>query len=68
MLNALAESVREHMKDSYDRRTNIEGEPQNGWLLADYGDVIIHIFSPDQRDYYQLESLWSDGKVLVHLQ
>jgi ribosome-associated protein len=68
MLNALAESVREHMKDNFGLGVQIEGEPQNGWLLADYGDVVIHIFSPDQREYYQLEDLWADGRVLVHLQ
>jgi len=37
-------------------------------VLVDYGNVIVHIFSPEKRDYYQLEELWGDGKVLLHLQ
>jgi len=46
----------------------VEGQSQDGWLLVDYGDIILHIFSPQRRDYYRLEYLWSDGKVLLHVQ
>jgi ribosome-associated protein len=46
----------------------VEGVPEDGWLLVDFGDIIVHIFSPDRRSYYRLEDLWSDGKVLLHLQ
>jgi ribosome-associated protein len=35
---------------------------------VDFGDVILHLFSPERRDYYHLEELWSDGKILLHLQ
>jgi ribosome-associated protein len=41
------------------------GEPSNGWIVVDYTDIVLHIFSPEQRDYYQLEELWSNGKVLL---
>ena len=44
------------------------GHPQEGWLVLDYGDVVVHLFSPDQRAYYDLEELWSDGKVLLRVQ
>ena len=40
----------------------------DGWILADFGDVVLHLFSPLQRGYYNLEQLWSEGKVLLHLQ
>ncbi|HDD56300.1 MAG TPA: RsfS/YbeB/iojap family protein, partial [Chloroflexi bacterium] len=38
------------------------------WMLADYGTVIVHIFSPDRRDYYSLEELWSEAKTILRLQ
>lgn len=41
---------------------------QSGWILIDLGDVVVHIFTPEVRDYYDLESLWSQGKTLLHIQ
>ena len=40
----------------------------DGWLLADFGDIVLHVFSMDQREYYSLDELWHEGKVLLHLQ
>ena len=68
MLNALAEAVIEQAREQHALRGRVEGDPRNGWLLADFGDIIVHLFSPDRRDYYRLEELWSQGKVLLHLQ
>lgn len=68
MLDALAEAVDEKVRQRYQRHGHLEGIASAGWLLLDYGDVIVHLFSPDQRRYYQLESLWSEGKVLLRLQ
>ena len=68
MLNALAASVNDHLRDNFKIKTRVEGDPQNGWLLADYGDVVLHIFSPEQRGYYDLEEFWSEGKVVVRMQ
>lgn len=68
MLNALADAVRDQMRENHKIRGRIEGLPQNGWVLADYGDVVVHIFSVDQRDYYRLEELWAEGKTLLRLQ
>jgi ribosome-associated protein len=68
MLTALMSSVKETMKNDYSLLTRQEGEPEDGWLLADFGDIVLHIFSPEQRQYYQLEKLWSDGKVILHVQ
>ena len=68
MLDALAEAVLEGMRQQHKKKGRKEGEARDGWLVVDYGDVVVHLFSPDQRDYYQLEELWSEGKVLLRVQ
>jgi len=45
-----------------------EGAVDSGWLLLDYGDVIVHIFAPTERGYYQLDNLWSQASTLVKIQ
>jgi ribosome-associated protein len=45
-----------------------EGAPADGWVLLDFGDVVVHLFSPRQREYYDLESLWHDGRVVIRMQ
>jgi len=67
MLNALLDAVDEQVHQKYKRHARLEGRPQDGWVLADFGEVIVHIFSPDRRNYYRLEELWSKGKVLLHV-
>lgn len=42
-----------------------EGSGDNGWMLLDFGDLIVHIFSPDQRAYYRLEELWGRTSPVV---
>jgi len=68
MIQALADSAIEGIKKEYRIIPRVEGQPEDGWLLVDWGDIILHIFSPQRRDYYQLEELWSTGKVLLHVQ
>ncbi len=68
MLSALANSVAEFVHANYQHSVHTEGEPREGWILIDIGDIIVHIFSPEQRNYYKLEDLWSQGKILLHLQ
>ena len=68
MLDALAKSVVDEMRSQHKMKGRVEGEARDGWLVVDYGDVVVHLFSPDQRDYYQLEELWSEGKILLRLQ
>ncbi len=45
-----------------------EGTTDSGWLLLDYGDVIIHIFAPNERVYYKLDELWSQANPMVVIQ
>lgn len=68
MLSALAKSVTEFVHEKYQLSVHIEGEPREGWILLDIGDIIVHLFSSGQRNYYKLEDLWSQGKILLHLQ
>jgi ribosome-associated protein len=44
-----------------------EGTPDSGWILLDFGSIIVHIFSPLERDYYQLEKLWEKAPVRVRI-
>ncbi len=68
MLHALAESAADGVKKQFGLHARLEGQAQDGWVLVDFGDVILHLFAPERRDYYRLEELWSQGKVLLHLQ
>ncbi len=68
MLHALASSVIEFIHMNYHWSARSEGQPSEGWVLIDAGDIIVHLFSPEQRNYYKLEDLWSQGKILLHLQ
>jgi ribosome-associated protein len=68
MLQALADATGEQMREKYNQRGRLEGRPQDGWMLIDFGDVIVHLFSPDRRNYYRLEELWGRDKVILRLQ
>ena len=68
MLNALADGVIEKTLEKHRRKGRIEGKPEAGWLVVDYGDIVVHLFDEDLRRYYKLEELWKDGKVLLRLQ
>jgi ribosome-associated protein len=68
MLRALAEEAQKAVKKKFRTKAmNVEGEPEAGWILMDYGDVILHLFAPETRSYYQLEELWRDGNVLLRM-
>lgn len=68
MLDSLADAAVERVKDQFGYKGRVEGQPSNGWVVVDFGSVVLHLYSPDMRDYYQLEELWSGGKVIVRLQ
>jgi ribosome-associated protein len=68
MLDSLADAAIEQVKKTHQVNGRVEGHPNEGWLVVDFIDVVLHLFSPEQRDYYRLEELWEAGKVLVRLQ
>lgn len=68
MIKALVEAAVEAGERSPEVRVRREGRPEGGWVLADFGEVILHAFSPEKREYYELERLWSQAKVVVRIQ
>jgi len=65
---AIVEGVKQEIKQAFDvRPSHIEGEPASGWVLMDYGDVVVHLFAEEVRAYYDLEGLWQDGQVVVRM-
>ena len=65
---AIIEEIEKRMKALKILPLSIDGEPGTGWVLMDYGDVLVHIFDPGTRDYYQLEELWSKAPTIVRIQ
>jgi ribosome-associated protein len=67
-MRALVETVEKDLRADGVRSGHQEGSPDSGWVLIDYGDVIVHLFSPDLREYYALEELWSAATQVVRIQ
>lgn len=65
---AILEHVDEKAASVGGHRQHVEGEPNSGWVLLDYGLVVVHIFEPRLRAYYNLEGLWSKARLVVHVQ
>jgi ribosome-associated protein len=60
-VGAIADEVQRQLRDEGRRPLHVEGERQAEWVLMDYGDVVVHVFTEDRRAYYGLEGLWSDA-------
>ena len=63
-VKALSEEVEEKLDQEGVSVSHIEGHRSNTWILLDYVDVIVHVFSDEARQYYDLERLWQDGEIL----
>lgn len=63
-LQAIADEVETRLKDAGERPMSVEGYSNAEWILLDYGDCVVNIFSDKARAYYDLERLWRDGKAL----
>jgi ribosome-associated protein len=68
-LRALMQAVQSEAKQVGDRLPKgVEGAPADGWVLVDFGEVVVHLFAVEKRAYYDLESLWHRGRVVVRMQ
>ena len=64
-VRSVAEHVLEHLRKEGTRAHHVEGVRQGRWVLLDYVDMVVHIFHPTLRAFYQLERLWSDAAVVA---
>lgn len=63
-VNAIAGNIEKTMKDEMGMMaSHTEGRKSATWVLVDYFDVIVHVFHPDTRKFYEIEELWSDAKI-----
>jgi len=67
-LKALAGNLSKQLKAEAGRPFSIEGEPESGWILLDYGGVVVHLFLPEIRKFYALEDLWKKAQTVVRIQ
>ncbi|WP_096232618.1 ribosome silencing factor [Thermoanaerobacterium sp. RBIITD] len=64
-VKSLCDEVEEKLNEDGVPVNHIEGYNSARWILMDYGNVVVHIFTKDERDFYSLERLWSDAKEIV---
>jgi ribosome-associated protein len=67
-LDAIADGIISGLRDEKLRPIGREGTAASHWVLLDYGSVIVHIFTPPERDYYGLEKHWSEAKTILRVQ
>ena len=65
---AIADAVDEELGKAGEEVYHREGSANTGWVLYDFGDVILHVFGPMEREYYQLENLWSAAPRLLYVE
>ena len=57
-VSAISDKLAQRIKDEYGRSVRVEGKETGDWVLIDTGDVIVHVFRPEVREFYQLEKMW----------
>jgi len=67
-LDAIADGIISSLRDERTRPIGREGTPASHWVLIDFGSVIVHIFTPPEREYYGLEKHWSEAKTILSVQ
>ena len=67
-MRAVVSTMTKELREEGVKPHHQEGEADSGWVLLDYGSIIVHVFSPELRARYNLEELWSDAKEVVRVQ
>jgi len=63
-LKAIGSEIREKLRDNLGLTAHADGFPASQWVVLDYHGILIHIFQPEKRDFYDLESLWRDAPIV----
>jgi ribosome-associated protein len=66
-VQALSQAIVDELRDEGIKPLGVEGQRSARWVLLDYGSVIVHLFAPEEREYYGLERLWSSATQVVRL-
>lgn len=61
-MHTLAEEIDDYLRSEGEARLSIQGYQSSRWIVQDYGDLVVHVFDSDAREYYALEDLWADAK------
>lgn len=67
-MRSICEDIEADLKQSGVRLHHREGTEDAGWVLLDFGDVVVHVFAPETRQYYQLDRLWRSAPPVVRIQ
>ena len=67
-MRALVQTLEKELRQDKVRSFHREGDLDSGWVLLDYGEIIVHLFSPELRAYYALEELWREATPVVRIQ
>ena len=65
---AILDEIEDQTRAAGARRLHVEGVADSGWVLVDFGSVVVHIFDPELREYYNLEGLWKQARLVVRVQ
>jgi len=66
-IDAIADGIVQGLRDIGIRPIGREGTPDSHWVLLDFGSVVVHVFTPPERDFYQLEKHWSEAKTVLRV-
>ncbi len=67
-MRALLDTTTETLQKQGIRPLRVEGTPDSGWIILDYGNVVTHLFDPEARAFYKLEQLWKNAPVVLRMQ
>ena len=67
-MKAVTESVEDALREQAgERPSSREGDPASGWMLLDYANLVVHVFDPDRRAFYDLESMWREAPLVARM-